>query len=577
MMQTEPKPNLLEIRNLQLDFRTDEGLVRAVDNLNMSIQPGEVMGLVGESGSGKSVTAKTIMRLNPGNALIQPGSQLWLNHNGQRTDVLGLRGRDLRQVRGGAVSMIFQEPMASFAPAIPLGEQIVETIQIHLGHDRATARRIGIELFERVGIPLPEQRFDQYVFELSGGMRQRAMIAMALSTQPKLLIADEPTTALDVTIQAQVLELMLELREQLGMAMLFITHDLGVISKIADNMTVMKRGEVVESGPADSVLYSPRHSYTRRLLDALPQMESLPEAPAQTPAPLIEVKDLSISYPIAGGAKQGELSHAVRNVSLALPEGQIIGLVGESGSGKTSLGKALLGASPISSGTVQYLGEGGYTLGAKQKAKRQQIARVAQLVFQDPYSSLNPRMTVRDIIAEPLEALKLTRNRKETDARVMDIARLCQLDISHLRRFPHAFSGGQRQRISIARALVCKPRLLIADESVAALDVSIQAEILALLRQLKAELGLTILFISHDLSVIANLCDRVCVMKQGQLVEQGSVREIYLTPQQAYTRQLIGAIPLLDQARLKARESAAVPLSLMAGHHQQAGTCAVSN
>ena len=270
MMRTEPQANLLEIRDLCLDFRTDEGTVRALDNINLSVAPGEVMGLVGESGSGKSVTAKTIMRLNPNNAIVQPGSQLWLNHNGERTDILSLRGRKLRTVRGGAVSMIFQEPMASFAPAIPLGEQIIETIQIHLGHDRATARKIGIELFERVGIPMPEQRFDQYVFELSGGMRQRAMIAMALSTQPKLLIADEPTTALDVTIQAQVLDLMLELREQLGMAMLFITHDLGVISKIADNVTVMKRGEVIESGPSDAVLYSPRHAYTRRLLDALP-------------------------------------------------------------------------------------------------------------------------------------------------------------------------------------------------------------------------------------------------------------------------------------------------------------------
>ncbi|MCV6590303.1 MAG: ABC transporter ATP-binding protein [Marinobacterium sp.] len=564
MMRTEPQTNMLEIRDLCLDFRTDEGIVRALDHINLSVAPGEVMGLVGESGSGKSVTAKTIMRLNPNNAIIQPGSQLWLNHNGERTDVLALRGRHLRTVRGGAVSMIFQEPMASFAPAIPLGEQIIETIQIHLGHDRATARKIGIELFERVGIPMPEQRFDQYVFELSGGMRQRAMIAMALSTRPKLLIADEPTTALDVTIQAQVLELMLELREQLGMAMLFITHDLGVISKIADNVTVMKRGEVVEAGAADSVLYSPRHDYTRRLLDALPKMDRLPEPPAHTPEPLVKVTDLSISYPIAGGAKKGELFHAVRNASLQLPRGQIIGLVGESGSGKTSLGKALLGASPVSGGRVEYLcDEHGYTLGGKRKPKRQQIARVAQLVFQDPYSSLNPRMTVRDIIAEPLEALKLTRNRAETDERVKEVARLCHLEVSHLRRFPHAFSGGQRQRISIARALVCKPKLLIADESVAALDVSIQAEILTLLKQLKAELGLTILFISHDLSVIANLCDRVCVMKQGEMVEEGTVRDIYLNPQQEYTRKLIGAIPLLDQHRLSADKVPDVPLPAM--------------
>ncbi len=536
---------LLEIRDLSIDFHTAEGVQRAVNRLNLSLHPGEVMGLVGESGSGKSITAKSIMRMLPGNAEMAPESRIRL-HDGQRpVDVMGLHGRDLRLVRGGQVSMIFQEPMASFAPAIRIGDQIVETIQLHTGVDYACARRQGIELFERVGIREPERRFDQYVFELSGGMRQRAMIAMALSTRPRLLIADEPTTALDVTVQAQVLELMLELREQFGMAMLFITHDLGVISRIADNLTVMKKGAVVEAGSCDRVLFAPQHDYTKRLLDALPHLEDLPPPPERQPAPLVSIRDLSITYP-ASGPGQAPFQ-AVPQMNLELPAGQIIGLVGESGSGKTSLGKALFGAAPVSAGEVHYHTDQPITLAADGRVKRKKLAQVAQLVFQDPYSSLNPRMTVRDIIAEPLQALGLCRNRAEIDQRVVEVAKRCHIEVSHLRRFPHAFSGGQRQRISIARALVVNPRFLVADEAVAALDVSIQAEILALLKALRDERGLTILFISHDLSVVANLCDHVCVMQHGRLVEQGSVRQIFLQPREAYTRALIGAIPTLKR------------------------------
>ncbi|WP_370277615.1 dipeptide ABC transporter ATP-binding protein [Pontibacterium sp.] len=555
MINQSMNNKLLEIRDLTIDFNTDEGLVRAVNNVNLTVRPGEVMGLVGESGSGKSVTAKTIMRLTPGNAVIQHPSQISLQHENRDLNILKLRGRDLRLVRGDAVSMIFQEPMASFAPALRISDQMIQTMQIHLGYSKDQARHRGIELFERVGIVDPEKRFDQYVFELSGGMRQRAMIAMALSTEPKLLIADEPTTALDVTIQAQVLDLMLELREQMGMAMIFITHDLGVVSKIADNVTVMKKGEVVEAGTAERVLFRPEHSYTKRLLDALPHLEDLPEAPKHTPDPLLSVKDLSITYPLAGNGRKTEYFTAVKNISLDLPEGQVIGLVGESGSGKTTLGKAMLGAAPISSGQVEYFHtKKEVKFGAGMKIKRKRLAQTAQLVFQDPYSSLNPRMTVRDIIAEPLEAMKITKTREETDARVIEVAKRCHIEVEHLRRFPHAFSGGQRQRISIARALVCNPKFIVADESVAALDVSIQAEILKLLKELKEELGLTILFISHDLSVIANLCDRVCVMKHGEFVEEGTVREIFLEPKQAYTQKLIASIPLLeapDKTRLR--------------------------
>lgn len=561
MMANPARPALLNIRDLTIDFRTDEGLVRAVDGVSLTLQQGEVMGLVGESGSGKSATAKAIMRLHPGNALIQPPSHISLLSQHQTVDVLSLRGRDLRKVRGGDVGMIFQEPMASFAPAITVGEQIIEAIQIHLRHDYAAARRMGIELFERVGILQPEQRFDQYVFELSGGMRQRAMIAMALATQPKLLIADEPTTALDVTIQAQVLDLMLELREQMGMSILFITHDLGVIGKVADNVTVMQQGKVVEAGVTSEVLYTPQHPYTQRLLDALPHLDNLPAEPTVQPEPLVHISDLAITYPAQRGAKQASFM-AVKPLSLSLPKGQIIGLVGESGSGKTSLGKALLGAIPFQQGHIEYLTDTPVRLDAGKAVPRKALARIGQMIFQDPYSSLNPRMTVRDIIAEPLEAMKLTRNKAETDQRVIEVAQRCKLDINHLRRFPHAFSGGQRQRISIARALITNPTFLVADESVAALDVSTQAEILSLLQTLKRELGLTILFISHDLSVIANLCDQVCVLRHGELIEQGSVRQIFLMPQAEYTRQLIQAIPLLAPApQVKASAPSVIRMS----------------
>ncbi|PIE09565.1 MAG: ABC transporter ATP-binding protein [Rhodobacterales bacterium] len=542
------KKPILDVRNLSVGFRTESGVVSAVRDFNMNVEQGEVMGLVGESGSGKSVTSKTIMRLMPGNAVIDPASRVTLHHDGADHDVLKLKGRGLKMVHGGVVSMIFQEPMASFAPAIRLGDQIVETIRIHRGLSREEARKIGIELFDRVGIPMPDVRFDQYVFELSGGMRQRAMIAMALSTQPKLLIADEPTTALDVTIQAQVLDLLLELREQMGMSMVFITHDLGVIGKIADRVTVLKKGEVVEAGFADDVLYDPRHAYTRELIEALPHLDELPPPPAETPEPLLEVRGINIEFPMnTGGRRDQSVFHAVKNANLTLPKGRIIGLVGESGSGKTTLGKCILGATPIASGEVEFFTDPPVKFTHPRQIKRRKFAQMAQMIFQDPHASLNPRLTVRDIIAEPLIATGLVKDKKEIDARVKRVAERCKIDITHLRRFPHAFSGGQRQRICIARALISEPKFIVADESVAALDVSTQSEILKLLKELRDDLGITFLFISHDLSVIANLCDRVVVIKHGDLVEEGTVQEIFLNPQQEYTKKLIGAIPLLER------------------------------
>jgi ABC-type microcin C transport system duplicated ATPase subunit YejF len=451
--------------------------------------------------------------------------------------------------------MIFQEPMASFAPAISLGKQMVETIQLHLGFGKHEAEQEAIHWLGQVGLTEPEQRLRQYVHELSGGMRQRVMIATALSTKPRLLIADEPTTALDVTIQAQVLDLLLELRQRFGMAMLFITHDLGVIGKVADDLCVMQSGQIVEEGPVQKTLLTPYHEYTKRLLAAVPSLKKLQlkregatKSSEQEPrSSLVKVKDLDIVYESSSGLLKRSSFTAVSAANFEIPTGKIIGLVGESGSGKTSLGRALLKAIPFQTGSIIYqFKDDKFDLNGLSGSSLKAFRQHAQMVFQDPYGSLNPRLTVRDIIAEPLEAMQLTQNRNETDLRVREIATRCRLDLEHLRRFPHAFSGGQRQRISIARALICRPSFIVADEAVAALDVSIQAEILDLMKELQKELGLTILFISHDLSVIANLCEQVIVMQHGKIVEQGPVEQIFLEPKEDYTRNLISAIPTLD-------------------------------
>ena len=451
---------LVDVKNLQVDFKTEEGWFNAVKNVSFHIEAGQVLGLVGESGSGKSVTAKSLMQLNSNNAIYRAPSQINLYNSGQSVPVLQLRSpKALRQLRGGLISMIFQEPMASFAPAISLGKQMVETIQLHLGFGKHEAEQEAIHWLGQVGLTEPERRLRQYVHELSGGMRQRVMIATALSTKPRLLIADEPTTALDVTIQAQVLDLLLELRQRFGMAMLFITHDLGVIGKVADALCVMQSGQIVEEGPAKKTLLTPSHEYTKRLLAAVPSLkklqlnrEGVTKSSEQKPwSSLVKVKDLDIVYESSAGLLKRSSFTAVSAANFEIPTGRIIGLVGESGSGKTSLGRALLKAIPFQAGSIHYqFKDEKFDLndlsGSSLKAFRQH----AQMVFQDPYGSLNPRLTVRDIIAEPLEAMQLTQNRNETDVRVREIATRCRLDLEHLRRFPHAFSGGQRQRISIA-------------------------------------------------------------------------------------------------------------------------------
>lgn len=552
--------SLLTVRDLNVAFETHDGTVNAVNGVSFDLAPGEVLGLVGESGSGKSVTGRSLMRLNPDYAKFGDGSSMILNTGEEEVDILALKNaRQLRKVRGDLISMIFQEPIASFAPAITIGKQMAEQLMLHRGMTFAEAREVSVDMLDRVGIIEPSKRFDQYAFELSGGMRQRAMIAMALSTKPKLLIADEPTTALDVTIQAQVLRLMKDLVAEFGMGVIFITHDLAVISEVADRVAVMQQGEIVEQGPVAQVIGTPQHPYTQRLLDAVPKLDEVmhPSSPlpaevkapanADTPPPIVSVRDLSVEFSI-GKSLLGRHTYmtAVDSVSLDIPRGSFFGIVGESGSGKTTTGRSMLRVTPISNGSVRYNdGEVDYDIGNLNRTDMKDYRKRAQLIFQDPYAALSPRMTVRDIIAEPLEVMGLTKSRKETDARVREIAAKCKLDLEHLRRFPHAFSGGQRQRIAIARALVSGPKFVIADEAVAALDVSIQAEILELLKSLQEDLGLTILFISHDLAVVANLCDHVAVMQRGKVVESAPTAQIFRNPQKDYTKALLAAAPVL--------------------------------
>ncbi len=581
---------ILTVNNLSVDFNTDDGVVQAVQDVSFYIDKGEVFSLVGESGSGKSVTARSLMCLNPYTASCCKNSDIVLHAPTADISVLKLKNeRDRRCVRGKHISMIFQEPMASFAPAIAIGKQMVEKLMLHTDMKRPAAKKHAIDMLDRTGIPEPHKRFYQYAFELSGGMRQRAMIAMAISTYPELLIADEPTTALDVTIQAQVLELMLDLVKEFGMGILFITHDLGVVAETADRIAVMQQGKIVEQGDVKTVISKPTHTYTQRLLRAIPQLahivphevlrnhrrhrtQQVPEVTetvlhdgigADCADTIVDIQQVSVDFKMGGGFfRKASILKAVKSVSLKIPRGSFYGLVGESGSGKTTLGRTILGATHISNGAVHFHSEQGisYDIAHMQRAQDRHYRSKSQMIFQDPYASLSPRMTIRDIIAEPLEVMAknhpdakragLPITRKQIDAQVVEIAEKCQIDIPHLKRFPHAFSGGQRQRIAIARALVCTPEFILADESTSALDVSIQAEILKLLKQLQQDLGLTVLFISHDLSVVANVCDTVAVMRQGQLVEVATPKSLFNTPKHPYTRNLIASIPSLQQVYL---------------------------
>jgi peptide/nickel transport system ATP-binding protein len=660
-------PPVLEVSDLRTYFHTEEGVVRAVDDLSFRLQPGRTLGIVGESGSGKSVTSLSIMRLLSSNARIETGRIALLGR-----DLVGLPEREMQSIRGRDISMIFQEPMTSLNPVFTVGAQIIEAIILHQRVSKAAARGRAIDLLREVGIPKPEQRVDSYPHQMSGGQKQRVMIAMALSCNPQLLIADEPTTALDVTIQAQILEILRRLRDTRGMAIIFITHDLGVIAEIADDVLVMYRGEEVEYAPVLEIFANPKHPYTKGLLACRPRLEtkyrrlptvddfmqtvpvenesgatgpasaagatagspsSAPPAPDSTPLhtpsshqlappppgatgfasassapgfriiekqmdaarlrhletegrgrllhpkselswighpweeghhapethcvaegiqPLLAVKNIEVHFPVRRGILARTVDHirAVDGISFNVYPGQTLGLVGESGCGKTTSGRAILRLIEPTGGQVLYRGiDLAQLSGGELRAMRGKM----QIIFQDPYGSLNPRMTIESAITEPMAIQRIGVNRADRRDRAAALLREVDLTPNLLRRYPHEFSGGQRQRICIARALAAGPEFIICDESVSSLDVSVQAQVLNLLKELQDKRGLTYIFISHDLSVVKFMADMMAVMNNGKIVEFGPSENIYKNPREAYTRKLIDATPKDDIELIRRR------------------------
>ncbi|OQP86207.1 microcin ABC transporter ATP-binding protein [Rhizobium rhizosphaerae] len=521
---------ILAVRQLKVVFDTPDGAVEAVKGVDLDVRAGETLAVVGESGSGKSQTMMAIMGLLAANGRAS-GSALYRDR-----EMVGLPIKDLNTIRGDKITMIFQEPMTSLDPLYPIGRQIAEPIRHHRGGSAADARARVLELLELVGIPEPARRIDSYPHELSGGQRQRAMIAMALANEPDILIADEPTTALDVTIQAQILTLLQSLQKRFGMAVVLITHDLGVVRHVADRVVVMRRGEVVETGTTRAVFDAPSADYTRMLIDAEPSGEKAP--PALDAPVILQGRKVRVDYKIAGGfLKKSGLFTAVHGADIHLRQGQTIGLVGESGSGKSTLGRALLKLTP-SSGRVLF--DGRDISGFDRKAMRP-LRRDMQLVFQDPFGSLSPRQTVGEIITEGLYVHEPQLSKAERDARAVAALQEVGLDPTARNRYPHEFSGGQRQRIAIARAIILKPRLVVLDEPTSALDRSVQGQVIELLRGLQASHGLSYLFISHDLSVIRAMSDYVIVMQGGQIVEEGETAALFSNPREAYTRALLSA------------------------------------
>ena len=526
------EPLLLEVKDLSVNFGTGDKAVRAVRGVSFDIGRGETVALVGESGSGKSVTALSVLQLLAYPAASHPTGSIRF----QGKELVGASTRELLAVRGNRISMIFQEPMTSLNPLHTIERQVNEVLILHKGLSREAARKRTLELLDQVGIPDAANRLDAYPHQLSGGQRQRVMIAMALANEPDLLIADEPTTALDVTIQAQILKLLKSLQARYGMALLFITHDLGIVRKMADRVCVMTKGQIVEQGPVAEVFDRPQHSYTQHLLSAEPKGRPAAADPA---APeILRLDDLKVHFPIRRGVMRRTVGHvkAVDGVSLALREGHTIGLVGESGSGKTTLGLALLRLER-SEGGIRF--DGREMQGLSQRELRP-MRREMQIVFQDPFSSLSPRMSVGEIVGEGLEVHRIG-TKEERSTLIDQVLREVGLDPSSRERYPHEFSGGQRQRISIARALVLKPRLIVLDEPTSALDMSVQAQIVDLLRDLQQRHKLAYLFISHDLKVVRALADEVVVLRHGKVVERGPATQIFEAPQTPYTQALIAA------------------------------------
>jgi microcin C transport system ATP-binding protein len=531
---------LLTVRDLHVHFSVPGGRVEAVRGISFEIRKGETLALVGESGSGKSVTALSILQLLPYPMAEHPsGSIRFKDH-----ELVDANERTLRAVRGNQISMIFQEPMTSLNPLHTVEKQIREVLVLHKGLAPAAAHARVLELLRLVGITNAEQRLTAYPHELSGGQRQRVMIAMALANEPDLLIADEPTTALDVTIQAQILKLLKELQERFGMAMLFITHDLGIVGKVSDRLCVMQNGEIVEAGPTRQIFDAPQHAYTRRLLEAEPKGE---KTPAAMDAPVVmAAADVKVWFPIKKGVLRRTVDYvrAVDGISLTVHEGQTVGVVGESGSGKTTLGMALIRLQS-SEGEINF--EGRNIQGLSAKTLRP-LRREMQVVFQDPYGSLSPRMSVGQIIEEGLKVHGIGGGEAERDRLVVQALEEVDLDPDTRHRYPHEFSGGQRQRIAIARAMVLKPRFVVLDEPTSALDRSVQAQIVDLLRELQRRHKLAYMFISHDLRVVRSLSDYVIVMRDGVVVEQGTTDRIFHQPHEAYTKALMAAAFDLETA-----------------------------
>ena len=529
---------LISIRNLSVAFRQGDDSVLAVKDVSFDIQPGQTLALVGESGSGKSVTAHSILRLLPYPIASHPSGSIEFRGD----DLLKAGENQLRKVRGNRISMIFQEPMTSLNPLHSVERQIGEVLALHKGLNKAQARARTLELLELVGIPEPRKRLGAYPHELSGGQRQRVMIAMALANEPELLIADEPTTALDVTVQLKILELLKELQQKLGMAMLLISHDLNLVRKIAHRVCVMYRGDVVEENDCATLFSNPQHDYTRQLLAADPSGE--PVAVDPNAEDILRAEQVRIWFPIKKGVLRRTVDHvkAVTDISFSLPRGQTLGIVGESGSGKTTLGMAILRLID-SQGLIECDGK---RLDGLSQQEVRPLRRELQVVFQDPYGSLSPRMSVSQIISEGLEIHRIG-TEAEREQMVIQALEEVGLDPETRHRYPHEFSGGQRQRISIARALVLKPKLILLDEPTSALDRTVQGQVVELLRSLQQKYNLTYLFISHDLAVVKVLSHQLMVIRQGEVVEQGPAGDIFASPQHAYTRQLLEAAFALPQ------------------------------
>jgi ABC-type glutathione transport system ATPase component len=565
-LDTQIDTPVISLDHLRVEFETDGGTVVAVNDISFKVFPGETVCLVGESGSGKSVTSLSLMRLVEfGGGQITGGKMLLSRDEKQTVNLSEVDAGTMRSIRGNEIGMIFQEPMTSLNPVFSIERQLTDGLRLHTNLSASETREKALELLKEVRIPDPEKRLRQYPHELSGGMRQRVVIAMAMACRPRLLIADEPTTALDVTIQAEILSLINRLKRETGMAVLFITHDMAVVAQMADRVVVMYQGNLIEEGSVDEIFSSPKEDYTKALLAAVPQLGQM--AGTSLPSPLnipgvvvavkpakevidtekktlLEVKNLVTRFPVYGGIFRQKVAnvHAVENVSFTINRGETMALVGESGCGKSSCGRSILRLVEPTSGDIFLDGKNIISLNGRELRSAR---RDMQMVFQDPYASLNPYMRLREQIAEPLKNFGLATG-SEVDDIVRDILEKVELPVSFLRRFPHELSGGQRQRVAIARAIVVNPSLVITDEAVSALDVSVQAQVLNLMMSLQDELGLSYLFISHDMAVVERVSHKVGVMYLGRLVEVGSRSQIFENPQHEYTRTLMAAVPIAD-------------------------------